>query len=169
METSIKFYLLNYKQLNTYLIASLFIMGNLVLPQIFHLIPEGGKIWLPIYFFTLIGAYKYGWKVGLLTAIFSPILNSLLFGMPVVTILPMILLKSVVLAFVAGFTAHYFQHISIPLLIGVVFSYQLIGSLGEWLLCGSLWIAIQDFRLAIPGMLVQVLGGYCFIKYFIYK
>lgn len=169
METSIKLYLLNYKQLNTYLVASLFVIGNLVLPQIFHLIPEGGKIWLPIYFFTLIGAYKYGWKVGLLTAILSPTLNALLFGMPTMAILPMILLKSVVLAFVAGFTAHYFKHVSIPLLAGVVLSYQLIGSLGEWLISGSLWMATQDIRLAIPGMLVQVLGGYLFIKYLIYK
>ena len=78
--------------------AALFIAGNMALPQLFHLIPQGGITWLPIYFFTLIGAYKFGWKVGLLTAILSPIINSLLFGMPLPAVLPAILLKSVLLA-----------------------------------------------------------------------
>lgn len=83
METTVKLYSLNYSNVKTYLAASLFIVGNILFPRLFHLIPLGGLTWLPIYFFTLIGAYKYGWKVGLLTAILSPVINSLLFGMPV--------------------------------------------------------------------------------------
>lgn len=63
--TTVKLYALSYNNVKTYLAASLFVLGNLVMPQLFHLIPQGGMIWLPIYFFTLVGAYKYGWKVGL--------------------------------------------------------------------------------------------------------
>ena len=95
--TTVKLYSLNYGNVRTYLAASLFIVGNILFPQFFHLIPQGGITWLPIYFFTLIGAYKYGWKVGLLTAVLSPIINSLLFGMPMPAVLPAILLKSVLL------------------------------------------------------------------------
>lgn len=80
--TTVKFYSLNYNDVKTYWAALLFIVGNILFPQLFHLMPQGGIIWLPIYFFTLIGAYKYGWKVGLLTAILSPIINSLFFDMP---------------------------------------------------------------------------------------
>lgn len=80
METTVKLYSLPYHSAKTYLAASLFAFGNIILPQIFHLIPQGGIIWLPIYFFTLVGAYKYGWKVGLLTAVLSPLANSALFG-----------------------------------------------------------------------------------------
>lgn len=69
--TTVKLYSLNYGNVRTYLAASLFIVGNILFPQFFHLIPQGGITWLPIYFFTLIGAYKYGWKVGLLTAVLS--------------------------------------------------------------------------------------------------
>ena len=76
METkTVKLYSLDYNNVKTYLAASLFILGNLALPQLFHLIPQGGITWLPIYFFTLVGAYKFGWKVGLLTAVLSPVLN----------------------------------------------------------------------------------------------
>ena len=90
--------------------------------------PQGGIIWLPIYFFTLIGAYKYGWKVGLLTAILSPIINSLFFDMPPPAVLPAILLKSILLAITAGWAAQRFGRISIPVLIGVVLIYQAVGT-----------------------------------------
>ncbi|MDR2953755.1 MAG: ECF transporter S component [Prevotella sp.] len=160
---TLELHTLQYKNGRTYLIASFFIIGNILLPQLCHLIPQGGLILLPIYFFTLIGAYKYGWKVGLLTAIFSPLLNHLLFEMPSLSILPAILLKSILLAFIAGFAAHYYKRISIPILLGVVLTYQIIGTLGEWLLEGNLYKALQGFRLAIPGMLTQIFGGYLLI------
>lgn len=169
METTVKLYSLNYNRVQTYLAASLFILGNVALPQLFHLVPQGGMTWLPIYFFTLIGAYKYGWKVGLLTAIASPLINSALFGMPMPAVLPAILLKSILLALIASFTAKRWQRVSIPLLILAVLSYQIAGTLGEWAMSGSFLTATQDFRMGIPGMLVQIFGGYLFIRYLIRK
>ena len=64
METSVKLYSLQYTQAKTYLFATLFVIGNIVLPQLAHTVPQGGFIFLPIYFFTLIAAYKYGWQAG---------------------------------------------------------------------------------------------------------
>ena len=162
--TTVKLYSLNYNNVYTYLAASLFVIGNILFPQLFHLIPQGGIIWLPIYFFTLIGAYKYGWKVGLLTAILSPVINSLLFNMPAPTVLPAILLKSVLLAVVAGWAAQRFGRISIATLAGVVLAYQVLGTLGEWAYIGNFYNAIQDFRIGIPGMLIQWFGGYALLK-----
>ena len=34
---------------------------------------------------------------------------------------------------------------------------------------GDFYLAAQDFRIGIPGMLLQVVGGYLFIKYLIRK
>ena len=151
METkTVKLYSLDYSNARTYLMAALFIAGNMALPQLFHLIPQGGITWLPIYFFTLIGAYKFGWKVGLLTAILSPII---------------ILLKSVLLAAAAGWAAHRFNRISLPILLAVVLFYQVAGTLGEWAMVGSFFQAVQDFRIGLPGMAMQVVGGYALIKY----
>ena len=148
----------------------LFVAGNIALPQLFHLIPQGGMTWLPIYFFTLVGAYKYGWKVGLLTAIISPLVNSALFGMPAPAVLPAILLKSVLLAAGAGWIAHRFQKVSLLALLAVVLFYQCVGTLGEWaFFADSFYAAVQDFRIGIPGMLLQVFGGYAFIRYLIRK
>ena len=147
--TNVKLYSLNYGNVRTYLAASLFIVGNILFPQFFHLIPQGGITWLPIYFFTLIGAYKYGWKVGLLTAVLSPIINSSLFGMPMPVVLPAILLKSVLLAIAAGWAAQRFGRISIPVLVGVVLTYQVVGTLGEWMYIGNFYKTVQDFRIGI--------------------
>lgn len=166
---TVKLYLLDYSNGKTYLAALLFILGNIALPQAFHLVPQGGITWLPIYFFTLIGAYKYGWKVGVLTAIFSPVINSLLFGMPHIAVLPSILLKSVLLAIAAGIAAYHFQRVSLGLLFAVVMAYQVIGTLGEWAMNYSFFAAIQDFRIGLPGMALQIIGGYLFIKHLIRK
>lgn len=165
METSVKLYSLQYTQAKTYLFATLFVIGNILLPQLAHTVPQGGFIFLPIYFFTLIAAYKYGWQAGLLTAILSPVVNHLLFGMPPMPVLPAILTKSVFLALSAAFAAHYFKRISIPILIGVVLTYQVFGTLVEWAMIGNFFKAVQDFRIGIPGMLIQILGGYGLINY----
>lgn len=167
--TTIRLYTLGYDNVKTYMVAALFIVGNIILPQLFHLVPKGGMIWLPIYFFTLVGAYKYGWKAGLLTAVFSPIVNSMLFGMPMAVALPAILLKSVLLALSAGYVAKRFRSVSVSLLLSTVLLYQIIGTLGEWAMKGDLMLALQDFRIGIPGMLLQVFGGYAVIKYILKK
>ncbi|MDR0348388.1 MAG: ECF transporter S component [Tannerella sp.] len=167
--TSLQLYSLNYSQLKTYLLAALFVAGNIILPQLCHLVPQGGLTLLPIYFFTLIGAYKYGWKVGLLTAILSPAVNHLAFGMPPLTVLPVILTKSVLLAFAAGLTASHFKRISMLILACVILAYQVIGTLLEWAMVNDFFKAVQDFRIGIPGILIQLLGGYLFIKYLIRK
>lgn len=160
MQTTVKLYAFGYRELRTYLAAALFVVGNIVLPQLAHLIPQGGVTWLPIYFFTLIGAYKYGWRVGLLTAVASPLLNSWLFGMPAPQVLPAILMKSVVLAVAAGFAARRFRAVTLPLMLAVVLTYQVVGTFGEWALTGSFYAAAQDFRVGLPGMALQVVGGY---------
>lgn len=162
---SVSLHSLEYKDVRTYGVAALFIVGNIALPQLCHLLPAGGSTLLPIYFFTLVAAYKYGWKVGLLTAVASPLVNAALFAMPAPAVLPAILSKSLLLAAAAGFTARRFRSVSLPLLLGVVLFYQTIGSAAEWALTGSLAAALQDFRIGIPGMLLQIFGGYLFIKY----
>ena len=163
MEKEIKIYNYGLNELKTYLFVLLFVAGNIILPQLCHLIPDGGKMFLPIYFFTLVASYKYGVKVGLMTAVLSPIINSLLFGMPAFALLPAILTKSVVLALAASFVANKTHKISIVNLLIVVLTYQCVGTLAEWAMTSSFYVAIQDFRLGIPGMILQLFGTYLLV------
>ena len=165
METTVKLYSLNFRQAKTYWFTLLFVAGNLILPQLCHLIPQGGLILLPIYFFTLIAAYKSGIRVGLLTAVLSPPANSALFEMPAAAVLPEILIKSVTLAVAAAMAARYLKNVSLLAMVAVVLTYQIIGSLFEWALTGSFLTAMQDFRLGVPGMLLQIVAGYALLKW----
>ena len=164
MSTTAKLYSFNLSNTKTYLFAAAFIVGNLLLPQLAHLVPQGGLIFLPIYFFTLIAAYKYGIHVGLLTAVLSPLANHLLFGMPPAAVLPAILIKSVILAIAAAIAAKHAGKVSLVAILLVILAYQLIGTGIEWAITQNFAIAIQDFRLGVPGMLVQLFGGYLVLK-----
>ena len=170
MNSNVKLYSLSLRETRTYLFAAAFIVGNIVFPQLCHaFLPKGGLIFLPIYFFTLIGAYKYGAKVGMLTAIFSPIINSVVFGMPAPAALPMILMKGVLLAAAASWIAGRARKVSVLWLIAVVLMYQVVGCAIEWAVKGSFVAGVQDFRLGVPGMLIQVVGGWAMLKYVLHK
>lgn len=41
METTVKLYAPSYAEKRTYALAALFVAGNIVLPQLFHLVPQG--------------------------------------------------------------------------------------------------------------------------------
>jgi len=162
--TGIKTYAYGLADVKAYLFATLFVVGNLVLPQVCHLLPQGGLVWLPIYFFTLIAAYKYGLSVGLLTAVLSPLANHWLFGMPVAGMLPIILTKSIFLAVAASMASKKTGVVSLLALLVVILSYQVAGTLVEWAIVKDFYVAVQDFRLGVPGMLLQLFGGYALLR-----
>ena len=164
MESTVKLYSLKAVELKSYAYAFLFVAGNIVLPQICHLIPMGGQMLLPIYFFTLIAAYKYGFFTGLLTAVASPLINHALFGMPATEMLPILLIKSGLLAVAASYMAQHTRQIKIQSLLLVVIFYQGIGMIAEFALTGSFMAAMQDIRIGFPGIILQVVGGYFCLK-----
>ena len=164
MSTTTKLYSLSLNNTKTYLFATLFIVCNLLLPQLAHLVPQGGFIFLPIYFFTLIAAYKYGIHVGLLTAVLSPLANNLLFGMPPTAVLPAIIIKSAILAIAAAVAAKKFGKVSFIGILLAILAYQVIGTGIEWAMTQNFFVAIQDFRIGFPGMLIQLFGGYVILK-----
>lgn len=60
MQTStIRLYSLDYAEIKTYLTAALFIAGNIILPQLFHLMPQGGVTWLPICYRTALSDCRH--------------------------------------------------------------------------------------------------------------
>lgn len=164
MSATVKLHSLSLSNTKTYLFAAIFVVGNLLLPQLAHLIPQGGFILLPIYFFTLIAAYKFGIHVGLLTAILSPLANYLLFGMPPAAVLPAIIIKSAILAIAAAWLAHRYKKVSLLAILLAILAYQVIGTGIEWAMTQNLAVALQDFRLGVPGMLIQLVGGYFVLK-----
>lgn len=164
-DTTTAVYPLSYRRARTYRIAAVFIAGNLVLPQLCHLLPLGGPRLLPIYFLTIVAAWRYGWRVGVLCAVLSPTLNMVLFGMPSLEVWPVLVLKSLLAALFAGWVGSRSQPRILLALAGVVLAYQGLGSLAEWAIQGDFYIAMQDFRIGLPGMILQVFGAYLLLGY----
>ena len=165
METTARLYTLNFDEAKTYIWATVFVACNLVLPQVFHLIPQGGVIFSPLSLVILVGAYKFGWKTGLLAALLSPVVNHLLTGMPAAEVMPVMALKLAVLAMVAGLAAQHFKTVSLPLLIGVILVSKAIGCLGEFALTGGIEATIADLTIGWPGLLLQVIGAWLILKF----
>ena len=165
MQTTARLYTLNFDEVKTYLWAAVFVSCNLALPRLFHLIPEGGIIFSPLTLVILAGSYKFGWRVGLIAALASPLVNHLVTGMPATGVLPVMTLKLAVLALIAGLTAQHFKKCTLLLLIGVVLATKLVGGLGELAITGGIEVTIQDFTVGWPGLLMAVIGSYLICKY----
>jgi hypothetical protein len=165
MEASVKLYAFDYSEARTYLWAAVFVAANLVLPQVFHLIPQGGVIFAPLSFVILAGSYKLGWKTGLLAALASPLVNHLLTGMPATATMPMMTAKLAILALVAGLAAQRFKDISLPILVGVVLVSLALGAAIELLLTGAMASVVADVTIGWPGLLLQIIGTWLIVKY----
>jgi hypothetical protein len=143
-----------------YIFTFLFVAGNLFFPWLVHTIPLGGPTFLPIYFFVLIGAYKFGWRVGVLTAILSPLSNHFLTGMPPTNMLTAIFVKGIAMAILASFIAINTKKLSFQNLAIIIIGYQTVGFIFEWIYAAKFTSAMQDFVIGYPGLLIQFFIGY---------
>lgn len=151
------------------LITALFIAANIGLPHLFHLIPGGGIMFLPIYFFTAFAAVSYGKWTGIFTGVMSPLAGFLIFDAPKAFMIPDMILKGVLLsAFVAYFlsvvkrNAKRFNNQMIAQLVAIP-----VAVLVAWLTAGYLEmtmvefrVAFQDFFTGIPGLVMMTIGGW---------
>ena len=158
MEANVRLYSFNYDEVKTYVWAAVFVACNLVLPQVCHLIPDGGIVFAPLSFVILAGAYKFGWKTGLLAALASPLVNHAVTGMPAWEVMPVMTLKLAALALAAGLAAQRFKTVCLPILVAVVLVAELVGALGELALTGGIAATVADFTVGWPGLLLQVFG-----------
>jgi len=152
---------LNFKdisitQLKYYYIIIALVAWNILLPWIVHGLPQWWLVFLPIYFFVLVWWYKFWWKVGLATALLSPLANHLFTGMPPTAMLRIILMKWSILWVLAGLLGKYTNKLSITYVIIAVVWYQLLGSLIEW--------SMSDILIWYPGILLQIIWWYLALK-----
>ena len=165
MEATVRLYTLNFDEAKTYMWAAVFVACNIVLPQVFHLIPQGGIIFSPLSLVIMAGAYKLGWRTALLAAVASPVVNHALFGMPAANVMTLMAVKLSLLAVIAGLAAQYFKSVSLPVLLGVILATKALGFLAEFVLTGGVAATVADFTIGWPGLLLQLFGTYAILKY----
>ena len=118
----------------------------------------------PLSLVIMVGAYKFGWKPALIAAALSPLVNHYATGMPAWGILQVMTVKFIILALVAGLAAQYYRKATLPILVGVVLTAELLGGLGELALTGGIAATIADFAIGWPGLILQVAGTYLLVK-----
>jgi len=147
-----------------YLFTALFAAGNLLVPLAVHSVPNAGAIFLPLFFFTLVAGWQFGFAAGLVVALASPLLNYGLVGMPVAAMLPLVLTKSVVLALSAAGLARVFKTVHLPGLGLSVVAMQGAGFVVERLMGLPVEKSLNLLTMAIPGMVILVVGGYVALR-----
>jgi len=88
-----------------------FVALSVLAPMVFHFFGGngGGRIFLPMHFFVLTAGLILGWRAGLATGAFSVLISYLIFGMPVINILPFIAIELSVYGLVAGLLKEKFN------------------------------------------------------------
>lgn len=97
-----------------------------VLPMVFHAIPNAGNIWLPMHIPVLLCGLICGPKFGLFCGIAGTLFSSILTQMPPAAMLPSMLLELAVYGLLSG------------LFINIVFTGSQIGDLFISLICAML-------------------------------
>lgn len=156
---------LTLRNATAWLWAAAFVAGNLILPQLCHLFPLGGKMLLPIMLFTVVASVRFGLWCGLLTAVASPLAATLLFGAPSGDILTAVMLKSVVIALVFGLWRQKAGGFSLLSLVLLVIGCQLLCFTLEGAFLSGFAASWNDLLISWPGMLLQIAVAWLAVKY----
>jgi hypothetical protein len=153
-------YALSLRDLRLYGFVAVFSLGNLVAPMAVHTIPQGGLIFLPIFFFTLVAGYRFGFAAGVLTGLASPLLNHAITGMPPTEIMATVLVQSIVIAALAALLARRSARLNPRLLLLAAAAMQLVGFALGLAAGGTVAAGLDTLRLGIPGVALIGFGGY---------
>lgn len=151
---------LSFTQARFYLASTFLIAGNILLPMVLHQFGNAGQIFLPLYFFSLLGGLLYGWKVGLTVGLFSPLASFLFTHMPPMPILNFVILKSALLGIGAGKLSRIFGGKSLQLSGFLALTLMQVFGVGSIFLLTKNWnMAVTDLVVGYPGLLLMLVAG----------
>ena len=146
--------------------TALFIAIGIALPLAFHSIPNAGRVFLPMHIPILLCGLICGFPYGLACGVVTPLLSSLLTGMPPAAILPAMVCELAVYGLISSLLMRYAavknQYASIYIaLVGAMLSGRLVlGTVNALIFnAGSysmqIWVT-GAFVTALPGIAIQL-------------
>ncbi len=146
--------------------TSLAIAVGIILPFAFHMIPNGGRIFLPMHIPVLLCGLICSWKFGIICGIITPLLSSLFTGMPNMAVLPSMLIELAVYGLMTGIFTSVLniknRYLNILFsLIGAMICGRIVAGLMNSILfqvgsySAQIWIS-SSFITAIPGIIIQI-------------
>ncbi len=149
------------------IMTALCIALGIVLPIAFHSIPNAGSIFLPMHIPVLLCGLICGPYYGLACGVLSPLLSSLITGMPPMGFLPAMLCELAVYGLVSGLllrviktkysVANLYLSLTGAMICGRI-TYGILNSLifraGEYSM--QIWLTTA-FVTSIPGIIIQLI------------
>lgn len=143
--------------------TALCIALGLALPQALHSIPGAGSIFLPMHIPVLLCGLLCGWSWGLACGVVTPVLSSLIFGMPPVAYLPGMVLELAIYGLVAGIL---YYKLKLNLYVSLLLS-MLVGRVAYGLMQSVIFLTGgSEYSFAIffnslfvkglPGIVIQI-------------
>lgn len=146
--------------------AALCVAIGVVLPQALHAVPNAGSIFLPMHIPVLICGLICGWPLGLACGVLTPLVSSLLTGMPPMAYLPAMLFELAVYGLVSGLVLKYVRtgktiaDVYIALVCAMLAGRLVYGALNALIFTAGnysfkLWVT-ASFVTALPGIIIQL-------------
>ena len=158
-----RFSMTNTKRL---ILAGLCVALGIVLPVAFHSVANAGSIFLPMHIPVLLCGLICGWPYGLACGVLTPLLSSLITGMPPMAFLPSMLCELAVYGFVSGLLMRYVKtgkllaDLYISLVGAMLLGRLVLGLLNAVLFrAGEYSVALwttSAFVTALPGIVIQL-------------
>jgi len=93
---------LKWSDVRTYIFICCFVTLGVLVPWILHHFYLAGPTFLPMPYLILMAGLLFGWRVGLITGLFTPLASYTISGMPVVSVLPQIVVELSTYGLIAG-------------------------------------------------------------------
>lgn len=138
-----------------------------VLPMVFHAIPNAGNIWLPMHIPVFLCGLLCGWKFGLLCGAAGPFISSILTQMPPISTLPSMILELSAYGLISGLAAKKIHtgktivDITIALIISMIFGRIIYGIMNSLVFHAGnysfqVWVT-SSFITALPGIILELI------------
>lgn len=146
--------------------AAMCVALGVVLPLAFHMVPQGGKVFLPMHIPVLLCGLACGWPFGLACGVLAPLLSCLFTGMPQMAMLPSMLCELATYGLVSGILAQVIH--TRPRLLGAYIQLvpaMLAGRVVKGVLEALIFSAgaysmeafiASSFVTALPGIAIQL-------------
>lgn len=144
--------------LNLALFTVIFIALDVLLPFIFHQFGISGQIFLPMHFLILIAALLFGWRIGLMVGLFTPIISYFISGMPLLPILPLVTIEVASYGLFAGFLREKFKlNLILSLILSMISGRLLLGLAVVILgMPDPIDHVLNVVKTGLPGTLIQL-------------
>ncbi len=145
---------LSFSEAKYYIFTAAFAVSAVFFPWLAHQFHVAGQIFLPMHFFVIIAGLLFGWRVGMVVGLASPMLSYGIAHMPALAILPETMLELAVYGFAAGFLRGRNWNIWTTLISAMV-----LGRLARifWILIlGTPSSSMKFLQISWPGILLQI-------------